>query len=99
MGTVCTRDDRAMNLEGRAGDARFPVDRRRPRGWQEVAAAWMLMLAVVSASTAWISLRVPPEPRQNLVRISGPAVAETCSERDYANERCITPDLAQDGRE
>ena len=82
------RLDRAMNLDGSAAIARVSRRRPRPRGWREVAAAWMVMVVVVSGLTAWISLRVPHDPPQHLVRISRPAAAEACSERDYANERC-----------
>ena len=88
VGAVWARLDRTMNLELCAVMARFSVRRHRQRGWREVAAAWMVMLVVVSGLTAWISLRVPRDPPQNLVRISRPTAAETCSERDYANERC-----------
>jgi hypothetical protein len=58
--------------------------------WREVAAAWMVMVVLVGGLTAWISLRVPHDtPRiETPLRISTPAPAGTCSERDYANERC-----------
>lgn len=58
--------------------------------WREVLAAWMVMVVLVSALTAWMSLRVPQEVPKfpTLIRMSRPPPAETCSERDYANERC-----------
>ena len=58
--------------------------------WREVAAAWMVMAVLVPALTAWLSLRVPHDGAQmkTPIRMSAPTPAETCSERDYANERC-----------
>jgi len=58
--------------------------------WRGVASAWMVMVVVVAALTAWISLRVPRDvpPNHTLIKMTRPAPAETCSERDYANERC-----------
>jgi hypothetical protein len=58
--------------------------------WRGVASAWMVMVVVVAALTAWMSLRVPHEvpPNHTLIKMTRPTPAETCSERDYANERC-----------
>jgi hypothetical protein len=58
--------------------------------WREVAAAWMVMVVLVAALTAWISLRLPHEapPIHTLIKMTRPTPAEMCSERDYANERC-----------
>jgi hypothetical protein len=58
--------------------------------WREVLAAWMVMVVLVSALTAWLSLRVPQDVPKfpTLIRMSTPTPAGTCSERDYANERC-----------
>jgi hypothetical protein len=59
-------------------------------GWREVAAAWMVMVVLVAGLTTWISLRVPHDVSriETPLRISTPTPAGTCSERDYANERC-----------
>jgi hypothetical protein len=84
-------------------DAAITAARHRQRGpdrsrrftstayrWRGVAAAWMVMVVVVAALTAWMSLRVPHDvpPNHTLIKMTRPTPAETCSERDYANERC-----------
>jgi hypothetical protein len=58
--------------------------------WRDVAAAWLIMVVLVAALGTWINLRVPHDvPQiQTHIRISGPTPGGTCSERDYANERC-----------
>jgi hypothetical protein len=62
--------------------------------WRDVATAWVMMVVLTAALIGWLDLRLAPEApqvqnsRHHIRGLSGPAPAGTCSERDYANERC-----------
>ena len=63
----------------------FPLYR-----WRDVAAAWAVMVVLVAPLAICIALRAQHDvPRIDIpVGLSASPPAGTCSERDYANERC-----------